>query len=66
MASIILTIFGFYLLLGLLFSIAFLWKGITKVDADAAGTSRYFKLLILPGTIIFWPLLLGKWIKAGK
>ena len=64
LVSIILTIAGGYLLLGFLFAILFLSKGITKVDEAAIDSSWGFRLLILPGTICFWPVLLRKWIKG--
>ena len=51
---------GIYLLLGLLFSLFFLWKGAAKIDAGAEGGSIGFKLLILPATVVFWPFLLYK------
>jgi hypothetical protein len=53
-----------YLLIGLLFTIVFLFKGLTKVDVNATGTKIGFKLLILPGAIALWPILLYKWIKS--
>jgi len=56
--------FQIYLLVGLLFSIVFLWKGLTKIDANANGTNFGFKLLIIPGTIALWPMLLYKWVKS--
>lgn len=53
-----------YLLLGMLFSILFIWKGLTKVDPATQGSSIWFKLIIFPGLCAFWPLLLFKWIKS--
>ena len=61
--SFILFLAGLYLLLGLLFALAFLTKGITKVDEDVQGTGLGFRLLILPGLVLLWPALLMKWIK---
>jgi hypothetical protein len=64
--NIILSITVIYLLAGILFSILFLGIGIQVTDEGAHGTGIGFKLIILPGCIIFWPLLLRKWIKAKK
>ena len=55
-----------YLMLGTLFAFAFLTKGIKTVDHSAQGASLGFKLLIAPGCIALWPVLLSKWIKAKK
>jgi hypothetical protein len=63
--KIILIIVLIYLLLGLLFVIPFLIKGITKVDEGAHGGSVGFKIIIIPGVIVFWPVLLNKWMKAN-
>ena len=65
-ATIGLNIAGIYLLLGIIFAIAFLWKGITKVDAGAKNTRFFLKLLIFPGAVLFWVVLLRKWIKSTK
>lgn len=61
--QIILILVSIYLLLGVLFVIPFLIKGLTKVDEDAHGGTIAFKIIIIPGVIVFWPLLLSKWMK---
>jgi uncharacterized membrane protein YphA (DoxX/SURF4 family) len=64
--SILLTAAGFYLLAGLLFALLFLWKGISKVDEDAAGSGVFFKILVLPGVVALWPVLLLKWKNSTR
>ena len=64
--GIIISIVGLYILCGILFAIPFIIKGVTTIDKGAHGTKLGFRIIILPGTIIFWPLLLKKWIKAKK
>ena len=54
-----------YSLVGLVFAIFFVSKGVGKIDSAALGTSLWFKVVIIPGTVIFWPffsylLLSGK------
>jgi len=66
LVSIILMAAALYLIAGVLFSILFLSKGIEKIDATAHGSSWGFRLIILPGTIVLWPVLLNKWIKEKK
>lgn len=66
MVELILIIVLTYLLLGVLFVIPFLWKGLTKVDEGAHGGSVGFKIIIIPGVIVFWPVLLSKWMKSGS
>ena len=62
----ILIITGLYLLCGLLFAIAFVIKGVTVIDKGAHGASIGFRIIIIPATIIFWPVLLRKWVQADK
>ena len=53
-----------YLGLGLVFAIAFLWRGVERMDVQAAGTSIGFRLIILPGVVAFWPLFLRRWLRG--
>jgi len=64
--SIILTVLGIYLLIGVLFSIAFLWKGVSKVDPAAADSSFFFKVLLFPGMSFLWIFFLPKWLKSNR
>ena len=58
--SIILIIATIYLVMGLLFTTFFLAKGIHKVDEGAHGSPLSFRLIIAPGVIVFWIVLLKK------
>lgn len=51
-----------YALIGFLFAIAFLWRGVGKTDPVAAEGTRGFKILIFPGCVAFWPLLMRRWL----
>ena len=64
--EIILVIVGTYLVLGVLFVVPFILRGLIKVDEGAHGGTTGFKIIIIPGVIVFWPLLLSKWRKAVK
>lgn len=66
MVVILVNLFLLYLLLGFLFAIAFVIKGVQKVDPVAVDTKWKFRLLILPGAMAFWPLLLKRWLKAKQ
>lgn len=67
LTDIILIMVETYLVVGLLFSIPFVTKGVTMIDPDGAkGTKWGFRVIIIPGTIVFWPILLKKWINAKK
>ncbi|HEX5171457.1 MAG TPA: hypothetical protein VFW11_19905 [Cyclobacteriaceae bacterium] len=63
---LVLDAIGLYLIGGVLFAIPFLFRWIVFVDESAGGTSWLFRLLLLPGCIVLWPVLLRKYIKARK
>ena len=66
MAEIVLIIVAVYLLVGVLFVIPFLMKGLNKIDEGAHGSTIGFKIIIIPGVIVFWPVLLKRWVKNLK
>ncbi len=55
-----------YLLAGVVFAILFLRKGIEKVDVAAHGSGFGFRLIIFPGTVALWPILLNKWLNIKR
>lgn len=66
MVQAILILAMAYLIAGAVFVIPFLIKGITKVDESAHGGSIGFKIIIIPGVIVFWPVLLRKWVNKKR
>lgn len=62
----ILLLTGIYLVAGFVFAILFSWKGAAATDEGAADAGWGFRIIIIPGTMVFWPFLLRKWIKAIK
>ena len=63
-AAIFLILLGIYLACGFVFAIPFVLFGVKKIDPHAAHGSWGFRLLIIPGTTAFWPLLLRRWMKG--
>lgn len=53
-----------YAAIGVLFAIVFVIRGVGRVDPAAPGSSWGFRLMILPGSAAFWPLLLARWIRG--
>lgn len=62
----LLLVAGAYLVAGLVFAIYFLIGGVTRIDEGAKDSNWRFRLIILPGTIVFWPVLLKKWRMVAK
>jgi hypothetical protein len=62
LANIIVTALGIYMLIGLLTGLAYMFGGAGKIDhaAKGKGLPLQARLLILPGVIGLWPLMLKK------
>lgn len=63
LAQIILILLGLYFALGLLFGLAFVINGVSVIDHAAQSSTLGFRLLILPGAIALWPVLVKRWLK---
>jgi hypothetical protein len=65
-ASWILALVAAYLAAGVLFALAFLSRGIERVDPAAHGARWGFRCLIAPGVMALWPLLARRWRLAAR
>jgi len=65
-AAAFLIVLGTYAACGLIFAIAFALFGAKKIDPHAANGSWGFRLLIIPGSMALWPLLLKRWSTGTK
>lgn len=54
-----------YALAGLLFAVPFAVRGIERIDPVARGAGWGFRLIVLPGVVALWPLLLGRWMRGA-
>lgn len=55
-----------YAAVGGVFALCFLILGLTRIDHGASGAGFLFRLLIIPGLIALWPLMLVRWIAGGQ
>jgi len=53
-----------YAAVGVVFAIAFVARGITRIDAHAEGAGLAFRLIVFPGIAALWPLLLSRWLRV--
>jgi hypothetical protein len=60
-ATLLVGLLGTYLGIGAAFSVAFVTRGVDRIDPMARGAGWGFRALILPGSILVWPLLLVRW-----
>ena len=63
-ATWLVNIVAIYLAVGIVFAIAFVWKGVGKIDPSAVEGTLGFRLLILPGAAALWPILARRWLAA--
>ena len=53
-----------YAAAGVVFAIAFVLFGISRVDSVAEHAPIGFRLIVIPGVAALWPLLLRRWHRA--
>ena len=65
-AVIVVRTLGIYALLGVLFAIVFVTRGVGRIDPDARAGTWGFRLLIFPGVVAFWPYLMRRWLAGAR
>ncbi len=55
-----------YLGVGLVVAVLFLLLGISRADHAANGAKWPFRLIVLPGLILLWPIILGRWLSGRQ
>ena len=50
-----------YVLAGVLFALAFLPRGIVRVDERLHASPRAVRVMLFPGIAAFWPLFAWRW-----
>lgn len=66
LAVILVRTLGVYVLLGTLFAIVFVIRGVGRIDPDARSGTWGFRLLIFPGVVAFWPYLMRRWLTGAS
>jgi len=65
-STLLVTLLGVYGLIGILVALPFVLRGAGTLDTAATKGSLGFRILILPGAVALWPILLRKWVAAAK
>ncbi|MDE0472471.1 MAG: hypothetical protein OXH57_11070 [Ekhidna sp.] len=63
--DIFLIALAIYLILGVFYSIYFYAKGGIQIDKRVKGAPWHFKLIIFPGVVLFWSILVKKRMKKS-
>lgn len=54
-ARAVLAVAGAYLVIGLGVAVPFVMRGVNRLDPAAAHAPWPFRMVILPGSVVFWP-----------
>lgn len=55
-----------YFTAGLVFAVFFSLAGVQRVDSGAKGLAPFFRLIIIPGVSIFWPLFAMRLVRGKQ
>lgn len=55
-----------YAAIGVLFAVAFVTRGIGRIDESAHDATLGVRLILIPGSVALWPVLLRKWLRGGE
>jgi hypothetical protein len=64
MAAIVLCAFALYLAIGIVIGILFVIFGVTNALPHPTPVSGGARIVLLPGSILLWPLVLRRWLKS--
>ena len=64
-AQALVTAAAVHLSLGVAFALPFVHWGVGRIDPDAREGTWGFRVLILPGAALLWPLLLVRWVRGA-
>jgi len=66
LANLLTTTLGLYVLVGTVFAIPFVLRGVNRIDPAAREGSWGFRLIIFPGVVALWPLLALRWLRGQE
>ena len=62
MARLFLTVGLSYLAAGVIVGLGFVIVGVTRAMPDCPTVSTGARMLLLPGAILLWPLVVARWV----
>ena len=63
---ILLEALAVYALIGAAIALAFLTWGVARVLGPGESVTLPARFLLFPGTLVFWPLILVRWLRAAR
>jgi len=64
-ARIVVGMFELYSVAGVVFSVLFLPRAVTRLDPRVADAPATLRLLIVPGVAALWPLFAWRWLSGA-
>jgi len=65
-AQLLVNLGGAYAAIGAVFAAGFLWRGVGRLDPAAAHGTWGFRVLIVPGVVMLWPLFLVRLFRGAS
>jgi len=65
LANGLVALLGLYALAGVIFAFPFLLRGVSRIDPVASGSTWGFRVIVFPGVVALWPLLLRRWLAGA-
>jgi hypothetical protein len=66
MLDLVLIALGVYALIGIIIGVPLLLLGLNRIDPLIRSSSISVRLLLLPGIITLWPIMLTKWVMTRR
>lgn len=66
LATALVLVLAVYAGIGVPFAVVFVLLGVQRIDPAARGATRGFRMMILPGSVALWPLLLLRWVRGSR
>ncbi len=65
-AQLLVSVLGGYAAAGALFAVLFLWRWVGRLDPAAMHATWGFRVLVLPGVAMFWPLFVMRLLHGSS
>jgi hypothetical protein len=65
-AQVLTVIVAIYVAAGLLFALPFVLRGVNRIDPVAREGTWGFRMIIVPGVVVLWPMLALRWLRGTQ
>jgi hypothetical protein len=65
-ATVVISVVAAYVAAGIVTALLFLIFGVLRVLPQPASVTTVARILLFPGAVALWPLVLVRWLQAGR